>query len=93
MENIKVIDFKKGLDLENLEFVDFKKYLDLEVLNIKTNNQLENLICVINNILIKNKFNKDELNILRKIRQRFYDKKRKNKEQAPKVGVVALIKN
>jgi hypothetical protein len=77
MSNVKLLDFGVAPDFGNLGFSDLARNLEQRLATVKTLPDLEKLIMMLNPLLKAVRFSEKEHIILRRIRQRAYDKKRR----------------
>lgn len=76
MSGAKVLDFGIGPDLENFNFPDLEKYLEQKLSSIKSLPDLESLIKLMKSYLRDKRFGENEQTVLKRLRQRAYDRKR-----------------
>src|SRR5580698_10144728 len=84
MSGAKLLDFGRVLELQNLDFSDLEKRLKHRLKAIKTLPDLDHLIKLINPLLKANRFSTEEHSVLRRLRQRAYDRRRNPKFQTLK---------
>lgn len=79
MSNVKLWDFGSAApDFGKLGFPDLARNLELRLAAVKTLPDLEKLIEMVNPLLKAERFNEEEYVVLKRLRQRAYDKKRRS---------------
>lgn len=79
MSKATVLDIGAAQDLGNLDFPNLEKILERRLASIKTLPDLEKLIKLVNPFLKDERFSPDEQDMLKRLRQRAYDRKRNSK--------------
>lgn len=91
MSGAKVLDFSAAHDLANLDFCDLENRLKQRLKATKTFPDLEKLIGIMNPLLKAGRFSAKEQTILKRLRQRAYDRRRNPKFQT--LNPVSAVKS
>lgn len=86
MSGAKVFEFEMGQNLINLDFPDLENYLEKRLAVVKSFPDLGSIIELIKPLLKAERYTEEERAILKRLRQRAYDRKRNPKSPILKSG-------